>query len=327
MTFALGERAPALADIDVRTRGAGATSAEQLAEQERIRTGFLDPQLQQGLDVGQQQLTEAEAEAERRQQRFPSELEVLEQAPRVGELGIQETEQRLAGAPTTEEIVQDRQTARELLGRQAGQELNQQRLDTMQEDIASLEAQGDLEGAARIRRQRDALLGGDAAVAPGGAPAAPTGAPQPSTGITNPVRVQINTERADSVMEAFGLNEELKKMEELSKDVGFPEADTPEKLDSLLRTIQSTLNAASDEGPRPTPQDIIRSKIKAADGYISLKKRAGIGDVIGRNIRGTLGTAAAPLLGVGRIAAGSARPQALLGTRETAQQIVDLVEG
>ncbi len=306
MTFARGELAPEFAAQERDVGAAGVLSAEQMAEQERIRTGALGPQLQLDQDV-------AQAEEAQRAVLRPLEATQAGQTVTRGELDIADLERTSAGAPSPEEMLRDRETARQVSQTQAEQAANTQRLAAMESDIASLEAQGDFDGANQVRQQRDALLSG------GVGPPAPGGAPPLSTGNINPVMLERRGTEAAAIAQATGLEGAMALLEAVAADRGAPNAGTAEKMESALATIEQALAMSPNEQAR----NILKAEIRNSEAYISVKQRAGLGNMALRSVAG------APMLPVhlARSAVGAVRPDKLRATQQMAARIVELVEG
>ncbi len=320
--FARGARAPEFVGQELELGRTGITEAELANRGTEIDLGFRPEQLQQGLDVGdlglrtgEAGLATAEAEEAQRARLRPTDVTVAEQEAERGRLGIEDLTRQAAGAPLPEEIRQSRRAATELLQTQAEQGLDEQRLAAMESDIQSLEVQGDFDGANRVRRQRDALLAGEDV---GAGPPAPTGAPPVSRNI-NPAALQRRGEEAAAVGQATGLEGALGLLEEVANDRGAPNAGTAEKIESALASIEQSLALAVNEQTR----DILKAEIRNSPGYISVKQRAGIGDVVRRSLPGL---ATSPLHGL-RALIGDVRPGKLRSTQQMAQRIVELVEG
>ncbi len=320
MTFARGAHAPEFIGQELEFGRTGITEAELRNRAATEELPFIAPTRQQTLDVGEVglergrfDLTAAEAEEAQRQQLRPTELTAAEQEVERGRLDISRLGQEAAGAPLPEEIRGTRESATELLQTQAEQGLKEQRLTAMESDIESLEAQGDFDGANRVRQQRDALLG----AAPGGAPV-PGGAPPVSRNI-NPVMLQRRGEEAAAIAQATGLERAINLLDEVAGDRGAPNAGTAEKMEVALSTIRQSLEMAPNEQSR----DILKAEVRNSNGYISVKQRAGLGDMA---LRALPGIATLPLH-VARAGLGMVKPDKLRSTQQMAQQIVELVEG
>ena len=319
-SFARGARAPEFVGQELEFGRTGITEAELRNQAAETELPFIAPRRQQELDVGEFGLETGRAEEAQRELLRPGEVFAAEQEIDRGRLDIAGLEREAEGAPTPEEIIQDRQAARELLQETAEQGLNQQRLDEMNKAIDRLEAQGDLDGANRIQQQIDALLSGEEV--PAGAPTAPGGAPIPTRATTNPRLLEVNASKATQLGIVFGMEGIQKALASIAGDVGLPNRDTPEKMSMLLGSIEDMLAAASDTGAPPTTRDMVKTKLKGSEGYISLKKRAGFGDLARR----FHGASLSPLVTGIATGFGITRPTEAGNVRKMAQQIVELVE-
>ncbi len=318
MAFATNARAPEFVGQELDL-GATNIEAGRLANQGTgIDLDFRRPQLQQQLDIGQQGLTQAEAEEAQRALVRPSEVTLAEQGVTRGGLDIGALEREAAGDPSPEERRGTRGIAQRLLETQAEQAEIGPLVDALQAQVESANLQGDFDRARQLEDRIQAIREGRMG------PPAPSGggAPPISTGRTNPVLIERNAEKATSVGAAAGVLGEggaLAALEEIADEQGFPGRDTLANMEMALSSISNALSTVSDTGAPPTPRDILVTKIKTSKGYRALKQRAAGG--FGRTMTGLLTPFAGP-----RMLTGSLKPQDAGEAKSLAQEIVNLVE-
>ena len=319
MEFARGARAPEFIGQELGLGAAGVRTAEAEAGTLEARLPFIAPGMQLEQDVTRQGLTEAEAEEAQQALLRPSEVELAQQGVTRGDLDIEGLQRTEAGAPTPEEMIADRATGRESLQRRERIEVDQlereQKIQSLENDIQSLEAQGMMDEANRLRQQKNAILDGRM-----GPPAPGTGGPPPmSTGNVNPVMLQRHGDEAAAIAQATELEGAIGLLNDIAGDKGAPNAGTAEKMESALAAIEQSLGMAPNEQTR----NILKAEIRNSAGYISVKQRAGLGDMA---LRGLAGAPFLPLHLL-RAATGSVRPDKLRATQQMAKRIVELVEG
>ncbi len=283
--FARGARAPEFISNELDLGRAGVSAAELENQASTARLPFIAPGLQQEQDVLGQQLTEAEAEAERTQELFGPQLETAQQVPQLGQLEIADLERRAAVQPLPETVLarEEKDRAFELAQRETGvQTAEQQRLlDRIDSQIETARLEGDLDKVDRLERQaQDIVTGFTGPRAPepgtlGGAPGIPR------RGIS-PIAQQRLNAQVESQSEAAGLPGAQAMLDDVGDDLGLPSRLSIQKLKTAVVTIRDALAAAPNEAVR----DRLRLQIRNTPAYVSIKARATGGGLNARYYRG-----------------------------------------
>ena len=318
--FARGARAPEFIgqELDLGRAGVSAAELENQAATEQLP--FIAPGLQQGLDVGEQRLLEARAAEDQAAALRPSELETAQQVPQLGQLEIEALERQGAGAPLPETVLAERaeDRAAELSQRERGIETAEQQrlLDRIDSQIETARIEGDLDKVDRLERQaQDIVTGFTGPRAP--EPGTLGGAPPISSRSTSPIALGRRGAEAEAIGEATGLDGAIAMLTDAAGDTGLPSAASVQKMETALLTIEQSLAMAPNEQTR----NIMKATIRNSEGYIGIKQRAGLGDMAFRGL-----ASLHPLIG-GFQALTGGRQDKLRAAQQTAQQIVQLVEG
>ena len=322
MSFARGSRAPEFIGQELGLGAQDIESARLANVGKGIDIDYQPRQLdlalrtgEQGLTEGEQRLAEAEAMEAQRAKLRPSELEVAEQAPELGRLGIEREQQALAGAPTPEEL-------REQKGLETETAKQNRLIQRIDQEIETARIEGDYEKADRLQRDaRDIVTGFTGPRAPEGTPA-PGGAPPISTGIS-PIQLERNKAMATGITQSGGVEGAIAMLTDVASDTGWANKGSEQKLELALSTIQTAIDSADNRGSYPTVRDIIKAEIKNTEGYLAVKQRALQSDAASKRGWGTLQHpissfalpfTTAPLKQINRM-------------RDTAEKIVHVVEG
>lgn len=307
MAFATGARAPEFVGQELDLGAAGVTAAELENRAASARLPFEAPMLQQGLDVGEQELLERRAAEVQTEALRPSELELAQQAPRLGELDIATAERAAAGAPLPEELQATRGVTQQLLETQAGQAETAPLIQALQSQVETANLQGDFDRARQLEDRIQGLLSG------GVGPPAPGGAPPISTGNVNPVMLERRNAEATAIGQATGLDGAIAMLNDVAEQTAWPSSAGEQKLQTALGTIERALAMAPNEQSR----DILRAQIRNSEGYIGIKQRAAqsnIGFALGK-----------PLSTIPALIGGDGGRMNRM--KAAAQQIVELIEG
>ncbi len=238
MTYAKNARAPEFIGNELALDAADVRAMEAEAATTEIANRFKPDQLTLGLEKDRFGLERDQAVEEQLQKTRPLDIDSLERARTLGDIEVTTAQRTEAGAPRPEEMIADRATDREYEARRERIEVNQierkQKLQSLQADIESLEAQGMYDEANQVRQQKNAILDGRMG------PPAPTegGAPPMSTGNINPVMLERRGAEASAIAQATGLEGAMGFLDDIAADRGAPNAGTAEKMESALATIK-----------------------------------------------------------------------------------------
>ena len=318
--FARGARAPEFISNELDLSRAGVSAAELENQASTARLPFIAPGLQQEQDVLGQQLTEAEAEAERTQELFGPQLETAQQVPQLGQLEIADLERKAAVQPLPETVLarEEKDRAFELAQRETGvQTAEQQRLlDRIDSQIETARLEGDLDKVDQLERQaQDIVTGFTGPRAPG--PGTLGGAPATSRRSVSPIALGRRTAEAEAIGEATGLDGAIAMLTDAGGDRGLPSAASVQKMETALLTIEQSLAMAPNEQTR----NIIKATIRNSEGYIGIKQRSGLGNMALQGL-----ASLHPLVG-GLQALTGGRQDKLRAAQQAAQRIVQLIEG